>query len=130
MWSENTLEAQEGTETGEEYLVIEIEDATDGPDGLLVVGAGAPDLIHVAHALLRELVQPDGVLLHGEDVDVDALLAPQAVVAVLFLIMSRKKPVQVTNDVVEVDGQGVVDPREERWYERFLPAKRTKENAE
>lgn len=42
------------------------------------------------------------------------------IVVILFLIMSRKKPVQVTNDEVEVDGQGVVDPREEKWYERFL----------
>ena len=52
-----------------------------------------------------------------------------AVVAVLFLIMSRKKPVQVTNDEVEVDGQGIVDPREERWYERFLPANWLKRDA-
>ena len=58
------------------------------------------------------------------------ILYDLAVVAVLFLIMSRKKPVQVTNDEVEVDGQGVVDPREERWYERFLPSKRAKESAE
>lgn len=42
------------------------------------------------------------------------------IVAVLFVIMSRKKPVQVTNDEVEVDGQGIVDPREEKWYDRFL----------
>ena len=52
------------------------------------------------------------------------------IVAVLFLIMSRKKPVQVTNDEVEVDGQGVVDPREERWYEQLLPRLKGRKNAD
>ena len=52
------------------------------------------------------------------------------IVAVLFLIMSRKKPVQVTNDEVEVDGQGVVDPREEKWYERFLHSLKNRRKAD
>ena len=51
------------------------------------------------------------------------------IVVILFLIMSRKKPVQVTIDEVEVDGQGVVDPREEKWYERFLPRLSGKKDA-
>ena len=58
------------------------------------------------------------------------ILYDLVIVAVLFAIMSRKKPVQVTNDEVEVDGQGIVDPREERWYERFLPFGKAKEDAE
>ena len=58
------------------------------------------------------------------------ILYDLVIVAVLFAIMSRKKPVQVTNDEVEVDGQGIVDPREEKWYERYLPWRRAKENAE
>ena len=58
------------------------------------------------------------------------MLYDLAVVAVLFLIMSRKKPVQVTNDEVEVDGQGVVDPRRERWYERWLPSRLLNRKAE
>lgn len=49
------------------------------------------------------------------------LLYDLVIVMVLFLIMSREKPVQVTNDEVEVDGQGIVDPRQERWYEKWLP---------
>lgn len=55
------------------------------------------------------------------------LLYDLVIVAVLFLIMSREKPVQVTNDQVEVDGQGIVDPRDERWYEKWLPDRRAKE---
>ena len=80
-----TLEVKsEESEEGEEHLIVEVEDATHGLDGFRIVGACAPDLIHVPHGLLRQFVKPDGVLFHGEDVDIDALLLPHAVVAVLL----------------------------------------------
>ena len=58
------------------------------------------------------------------------ILYDLVVVAVLFLIFSRHKPAQVTNDEVEVDGQGVVDPRPEKWYDKWLPFRRAGGHAE
>ena len=45
-------------------------------NGFFVVSAGTPYLVHVTYAFFRQLVQPDGVWLHGKDVDIDALLLP------------------------------------------------------
>ena len=75
---------ENGTEAGEEPTVVEVEDMPYLPDGLGVVSTCAPDLIHVANGLLRQFMQPDRVLLHGEDVDIDSLFLPQTVVVVLF----------------------------------------------
>ena len=72
------------TQKGEYHLIVNIKDATHLADGLLVIGTRTPNLIHVAYGLLRDFMQPDGVRLHGEDIDIDTLFLPQTIVAVLF----------------------------------------------
>ena len=74
----------EEAEDGEYHLIIKIEDTSHLLDGLSVVCARAPDLIHVSYRLLRQLVQPDRMLLHREDVDIETLFLPKTVVAVLL----------------------------------------------
>ena len=75
---------EEGAKAGEKPFVVEVEDTPYRLDGLLVIRTRTPDLIHVSHRLFRQLMQPDRVLLHGKDIDIDALFLPQTVVAILF----------------------------------------------
>jgi hypothetical protein len=74
----------EEAEEREDHLIIEIEDTSHLLDGLSVVCARAPDLIHVSYGFLCEFMHPDRVLLHREDIDIDTLLLPDTVVAVLL----------------------------------------------
>lgn len=49
-------------------------------EGTVVVGMGAADFVDVAEGEFRESVKPDGMTLHGKDVDIDTAVVATTVV--------------------------------------------------
>ena len=78
--------------------------------GTVVVGMGAADFVDVAEGEFRESVKPDGMTLHGKDVDIDTAVVATAVVGQPFV----EERVAVAQFGIAEDEVGILLMRLER----------------
>ena len=79
------MRRKKSAEEREDIAVVEVEDASYPLDGFGIILTLSPHLVHMSYRKLREFVQPDGMLFHGEDIDIYSFLLPHPVVVVPFV---------------------------------------------